>query len=156
MLFSTDVCLWFADVYPKEDWDVLESNRQALAHASSLTFTEDVDVNLAAEDNPTVVEQSQDEPAGEGDANVLVLNIRSAKYPDPVRIPARRTATASKILLRYLQKVGEDAAAYDTVGISRSSLKKLKLSFDGEQIVGNAEVGEIDAEDDDVWDIVGL
>jgi len=121
-----------------------------------LTFTEDVDVSLAADNNPTVIDQSQDEPAGEEDANVLVLNIRSARYPDPVRIPARRTATASKILLRYLQKVGEDAAAYDTVGLSRSNLTKLNLSFDGEQIVGNTEVGEVDAEDDDVWDIVGL
>lgn len=148
--------LWFVDVYPKEDWDILESNRQALAHASSLAFTEDVDVNLAADDNPTVIDQSQDEPAGEEDANVLVLNIRSAKYPDPVRIPARRTATASKILSRYLQKVGEDATAYDTVGLSKSNLKKLKLSFDGEQIVGNTEIGEVDAEDDDVWDVVGL
>lgn len=73
-----------------------------------------------------------------------------------MRIPARKTAVASKILLRYLQKVGENVAAYDTVGTPRSKLKQVKLSFDGEQIGGNTEIGEVDADDEDVWDIVGL
>lgn len=92
----------------------------------------------------------------ERDDDILVLCIRSSQYPDPIRLQARKTAKASKILQHYLKKVGENVTSYDTEGMVQPQLKQVKLSFDGDVLSGNAEIGTMDAEDEDIWDVKGL
>jgi len=101
-----------------------------------------------------------DEDEGEDDKetrDVLVLNIRSEKYPIQVTISAKRTAKSASVLTKYLKKHGEDVAAFDVIGDPNARGKRLvKLSFDGEELAGDAPVGNTDAEDGDMWDVVGL
>jgi hypothetical protein len=60
-------------------------------------------------------------------------------------------------LAKYLKRVGEDIAAYDVLGDHKARGKKrVKLSFDGEELAGDAAVGDTDADNDDVWDVMGL
>ncbi|KAG8852781.1 hypothetical protein FRB91_005913 [Serendipita sp. 411] len=81
--------------------------------------------------------------------------VESAKYPTAVAVRAKKTATASKVLLHYLKKVTEDVNQYDTQGSGKVK-KRIKLSFDGEELNPNDQVGKAGAEDDDIWDAIGL
>lgn len=72
-------------------------------------------------------------------------------------IGAKRTAKSSSVLTKYLKRVGEDITVYDVLGDPRAHSKtRLKLSFDGEELAGDTPVGDTDADNDDVWDVVGL
>jgi len=103
--------------------------------------------------------QGEDDNDAEEEAKkaILVLNIRSAKYPNHVTIAAKHGAKASSVLAKYLKKVGENSDAFNTTGDPKMRGKPhIKLSFDGEELVGNTAVGSVGAEDEDVWDVVGL
>jgi hypothetical protein len=166
------------DVYHKVEWDLAQVDRQAQAedYASPTALdaypyqTYDAGTNTA----PEALENTQTNEAGEeegGPQNTLVMNLRSAKYPTAVRIVTRKTTKAQKVLAGYLDIVGEDKSAFDLLGTSAAtgagrgrgkgkatnpSAKTLKLSFDGEELTGDAQVGDLDAEDSDAWDVIGL
>lgn len=92
----------------------------------------------------------------EGANDKLVLNLRCKKYPTPVSIEAKRTALSSRILTRYLMTVGEDPAEFNVEAIANSVKPRLRLSFDGEELQPVDQIGTTDAEDEDIWDVIGL
>ncbi|KAG8825818.1 hypothetical protein FRC19_010371 [Serendipita sp. 401] len=135
------------EVYPKEEWIALEK-----ASRVDMALESDDPVEVMDIGNQNPVSQQDDDGGG---SDTIVLNIQSAKYPTAVAVRAKKTATASKILLHYLKKVAEDVDQYDTQGSGKVK-KRIKLSFDGEELNPNDQVGKAGAEDDDIWDAIGL
>lgn len=142
-----------ADVYPKWQWDA-----EGHDTGTPLTSPRVEDMAPAPAAPLTTGTQAEDEENdGETRDDILVLSIRSLAYPNPILISAKRTAKSASVLIKYLQKVGEDATAFDVAGDGKQRGKKrVKLSFDGEELAGAAPVGGVDADNDDVWDVVGL
>jgi hypothetical protein len=128
----------------------------ALAATSSFTVDES---NLPPPDANQDAQETQDDAEKDLDPEtVLTMLIRSAKYPTPVSVTARKTAKVGKVLEHYLKKVKEDPSKYNIAGTKAGGARKVKigLSFDGEELHLEAEVGSADAEDEDVWDVIGL
>lgn len=159
-----------SDALPTLQWDAMEQESASLSFVSPLSpqignlgpagfFSPEETTNFPTSEE---IPSAQDDNGKEVDtAEVLMLLIRSAKYSTPVSITARKTAKVGKVLEHYLKKVGEDPTKFNTTGEkipNNARVKKLKigLSFDGEELDINAEIGSADAEDDDVWDAVGL
>ncbi|CCA73894.1 hypothetical protein PIIN_07847 [Serendipita indica DSM 11827] len=142
------------DVWPRHEWE----------EANSATKLQPVVANSVDEDDDDIVEimpptlptAPQAQPSSHEPADKIVLNMRCKKYPTPVSIEAKRTATSSRLLARYLTTVGEDPAEFDIEGIARSRKPRLRLSFDGEELQPDDQIGSTDAEDEDVWDVIGL
>jgi hypothetical protein len=148
------VCM-FPDVYSKQQWATEGHSNTPL---TSPRVEDTVPVPIASASGIVLAKTEEEEDNDdEGRNDVLVLNIRSVKHPDHITISAKRTAKSSSVLAKYLKRVGEDITAYDVLGDPRAHGKmRLKLSFDGEELAGDTPVGDTDADNDDVWDVVGL
>jgi hypothetical protein len=154
MVLVLTVCL-FPDVYSKLQWDTEGHSNTPL---TSPRVEDMIPVPIASASGTILAKTEEEEDNDdEGRNDVLVLNIRSVKYPDHITISAKRTAKTSSVLAKYLKRVGEDITTYDVLGDPRAYAKtRLKLSFDGEELTGDTPVGDTDADNDDVWDVVGL
>jgi hypothetical protein len=154
MVITFTVCL-FPDVYSKLQWDIEGHSNTPL---TSPRVEDMVPVPIASASGTAFPKTEEEEDNDDERRNdVLILNIRSVKYPDQITINAKRTAKSSSVLAKYLKRVGEDIATYDVLGDPTARGKmRLKLSFDGEELAGDAPVGDTDADNDDVWDVVGL
>ncbi|PVF96220.1 hypothetical protein CPB86DRAFT_521765 [Serendipita vermifera] len=171
------------DAYHKVEWDMAEAERKALLeHRASPIETDELSYQTynASTSGPDIydltttneAEEGEEDNGGGAGNDVLVMQIRSAKYPTAVRVPARKTAKAHRVLARYLNIVGENQEAFDLLGTTSGTsgtgrgrgrgratgpaVKPLKLSFDGEELAAETQVGNLDADDGDMWDVIGL
>lgn len=141
------------EVYPKWQWDA-EEHETSSTPLTSPKVDDMAPATIATQAGGTQAEEEEDD--GGAVASVLVLSIRSGAHPNAITISAKRTAKVSSVLTKYLQKVGENPAALDVLGGAGRGKKTVKLSFDGEELAAGASVGSVDAEDEDMWDVVGL
>ncbi|KAG8807105.1 hypothetical protein FRC17_004653, partial [Serendipita sp. 399] len=133
------------EIYPKEEW---LSRKAADAGDESDDLVEIVD------DDDRIPPSQQDQYEEADDT--IVLNIRSSKQTVAIPIRAKKTAKAFKILLHYLKKLGENPEQYDVQGNYKSRKQRIRLSFDGEELNPEDPIGNTDAEDEDMWDVLGF